>query len=26
LHLRAKCDYDIKHTHDGGVKLTKIAQ
>ena len=26
LHLRAKCDYDIRHTDDGGVKLTKVAR
>ena len=26
LHLSASCDYHIKHTNDGGVKLTRIAR
>ena len=26
LHLKAKCDYHIKHTNDGGVKLIKISK
>ena len=26
LHLKAKCDYHIKHTHGGGVKLTRVAK
>ena len=26
LHLSASCDYDIKHTKDGGVELKKVGK
>jgi hypothetical protein len=26
LHLKARCDYDIKHTNNGDVILTKVAR